>query len=165
LRPFRIRFSVPLLALALSAPLAACLDTTDTTAPATTAATVETTTFASSFGIDLAAAGWTKTASGLYYRTLVTPTGTAATVATGQRVAVRYTGWLANGTQFESSTYTFALGSGVVIPGWDQGIAGMRVGEKRRLLIPPSLAYGASGYGVIPPNAVLVFDVEVLSAT
>ena len=113
----------------------------------------------------LAAAGWTKAASGLYYRTLGTPTGTAATVANGQRVAVRYTGWLANGTQFESSTYTFVLGTGVVIPGWDQGIAGMRVGEKRRLLIPPALAYGATGYGVIPPNSVLVFDVEVLSAT
>jgi FKBP-type peptidyl-prolyl cis-trans isomerase len=164
MHPLRTRFSIPLLALALCAPLAACLDTAAATAPSATAS-VEGTTFASSLGIDLTAAGWTKTTSGLYYRTLATPSGTAATVATGQRVAVRYTGWLASGAQFESSTYTFALGTGIVIPGWDEGIAGMRVGEKRRLLIPPALAYGATGYGVIPPNAVLVFDVEVLSAT
>ena len=157
------RLLTPLFALALAVPLAGCDDEAESTAPA--AATIETTTFAPSLGIDLGAAGWTRTASGLYYRTLSSPAGTSATVANGQRVSVRYTGWLANGTQFESSTYTFVLGSGEVIAGWDQGIVGMRVGERRQLLIPPALGYGARANGPIPANSVLVFNVEVLSAT
>lgn len=153
-------------ALTLTFPLAACGSSrSDVTAPPATAATVETTTFAPSLGIDLSAPGWTRTASGLHYRTLNTPADTAATAANGQQVSVRYTGWLANGTQFESSTYTFVLGRGAVIAGWDQGIVGMRVGERRRLLIPPALGYGAQDYLRIPGNSVLVFDVELLSAT
>lgn len=162
--PMRLtRLLAPLLALAL--PLAACIDNEPVSPATNTAATVETTTFAASLGVDLSAAGWTRTATGLYYRTLANASGTAATVANGQRIAVRYTGWLWNGAQFESSTYTFVLGTGVVIPGWDQGIVGMRVGERRRLLIPPSLGYGWQANGPIPPNSVLVFDVEVLSIT
>ncbi|MGZ8456081.1 MAG: FKBP-type peptidyl-prolyl cis-trans isomerase [Gemmatirosa sp.] len=158
------RLLTPLLALAV--PLAACSDDdAETTAPSTTGTTIETTTFAPSLGVDVSAAGWTKTASGLYYRTLASATGTSATVANGQRVSVRYTGWLANGTQFESSTFAFTLGRGEVIAGWDQGIVGMRVGERRQLVIPPALGYGARANGPIPANAVLVFNVEVLSAT
>jgi FKBP-type peptidyl-prolyl cis-trans isomerase len=156
-----------LLLLPLAAPLAACGSERAVTepAPTTTATTVEATTFAPSLGIDLSAAGWTRTSTGLYYRTLSTPAGASAAAANGQAVSVRYTGWLSNGTQFESSTFPFVLGAREVIAGWDQGIVGMRVGERRRLLIPPSLGYGAQARGPIPANAVLVFDVELLSAT
>jgi FKBP-type peptidyl-prolyl cis-trans isomerase FkpA len=161
------RLLAPIAALALASSLVACNGGSDVSLPlpATSATTVEATTFAPSLGIDLTAAGWTKTPSGLYYRTLATPTGTAATAANGQRVSVRYTGWLANGTQFESSSIGFVLGRNEVIAGWDQGIVGMRVGERRQLLIPPALGYGPQSNGPIPANSVLVFNVELLSAT
>lgn len=92
--------------------------------------------------------------------------GTGVTAGAGHQVSVHYTGYLVDGTEFDSSKggdpITFTLGAGNVIPGWDEGIAGMQVGGKRRLIIPPQLAYGAAGAGgVIPPNAVLVFDVEL----
>jgi peptidylprolyl isomerase len=99
--------------------------------------------------------------------------GTGAVAAAGKSVTVHYTGWLyQNGTKgkkFDSSVdrgqpFTFSLGAGNVIPGWDQGVAGMRVGGKRTLIIGPDLAYGANGTpdGTIPPNATLMFDVELL---
>lgn len=148
-----------LLALVIAGPLTGCLSSSVT--DPIDLATVETTTFASSLNINQADTVWTRTASGLFYRVLTpAPTG-AATVTTGQRATVKYTGWLSNGAQFESSTYAFTIGAGQAIPGWDIGIAGMKVGEKRRLLIPPALAYGAFGAGPIPPNSVLVFDVEL----
>ena len=163
--PMRLtRLLAPLLALVLAFPLAGCGSDSDVTEPTATA-TVESTTFAPSLGIDLNAAGWTRTTSGLYYRTLGSPAGTSATVAAGQNVSVRYTGWLANGTQFDTGPLSFNAGRGEVIAGFDEGIVGMRVGERRRLLIPPALGYGAAGRNAIPGNAVLVFDVEVLSAT
>ena len=94
--------------------------------------------------------------------------GTGATPEQGQTVVVHYTGWLEDGTKFDSSLdrgtpFEFVLGTGQVIAGWDEGLATMKVGGKRRLILPPQLAYGDSGAGaVIPPNATLVFDVELL---
>ena len=94
--------------------------------------------------------------------------GTGDTAAAGQQVSVHYTGWLTNGEKFDSSVdrgtpFKFKLGAGMVIQGWDQGVAGMKVGGKRKLTIPPELGYGARGAGgVIPPNATLVFEVELL---
>ena len=112
----------------------------------------------------------TTTASGLQYEDTVT--GTGATAEAGQSVTVHYTGWLYNngvqGAKFDSSRdrndpFEFSLGAGMVIKGWDEGVAGMKVGGKRTLVIPPQLGYGARGAGgVIPPNATLKFDVELL---
>jgi len=95
--------------------------------------------------------------------------GTGAVAEPGKQVTVDYTGWLANGTKFDSSKdhgqpFKFMLGTGAVIQGWDQGVAGMKVGGVRKLTVPPSLGYGAAGAGdVIPPNATLVFEVELLN--
>lgn len=107
------------------------------------------------------------TASGLKYADLVV--GKGAQPKAGQKVVVNYTGWLTNGKKFDSSLdrhepFSFVLGEGQVIKGWDEGVASMRVGGKRKLIIPPGLAYGASGAaGVIPPNATLIFEVSLLS--
>ena len=106
------------------------------------------------------------TASGLQIQDL--QVGTGAEAVTGKQVSMHYTGTLTDGTKFDSSLdrgtpYTLRLGAGEVIKGWDEGIVGMRVGGKRRLTIPPSLAYGAAGYPpVIPPNATLMFDLELM---
>lgn len=107
-----------------------------------------------------------KTPSGLQYKDLTV--GNGAAPRPGQNVAVHYTGWLTNGKKFDSSVdrgqpFTFILGKGQVIKGWDEGVASMRIGGKRRLVIPGQLAYGAAGSPPdIPPNAVLVFDVQLL---
>lgn len=93
--------------------------------------------------------------------------GTGAVAASGDTLTVNYTGTLASGSVFDSSVgkspFTFRLGAGQVIAGWDQGLIGMRVGGKRRLTIPPSLAYGSQGQGPIPGNATIKFDVDLLS--
>lgn len=108
----------------------------------------------------------TTTPSGLVIEEL--EVGGGATAAKGQTVSVHYTGWLTNGSKFDSSKdrndpFQFPLGAGYVIKGWDEGVQGMQVGGKRKLTIPPELGYGARGAGgVIPPNATLVFEVELL---
>jgi FKBP-type peptidyl-prolyl cis-trans isomerase FkpA len=107
-----------------------------------------------------------KTASGLQYEELTV--GTGAEAKAGQQVTAHYHGTLPDGKVFDSSydrkdPFSFKLGAGQVIKGWDEGIAGMKVGGKRRLTIPPELGYGARGAGgVIPPNATLIFEVELL---
>ena len=108
-----------------------------------------------------------KTPSGAEYWDITT--GTGATASAGKTVTVHYTGWLAkDGKKFDSSVdrgqpFMFSLGAGQVIKGWDEGVSGMKVGGKRQLRIPPELGYGARGAGgVIPPNATLIFDVELL---
>jgi FKBP-type peptidyl-prolyl cis-trans isomerase len=111
--------------------------------------------------------GMITTPSGLKYQDLVVGTGQEA--KSGDSVTVNYTGWLDDGTKFDSSIdrnqpFTFTLGTGGVIQGWDEGVVGMKVGGKRRLVIPPDLAYGSQGAsGVIPPNATLTFEVDLLS--
>jgi len=110
--------------------------------------------------------GLITTDSGLQYEDLVV--GDGAEARAGDTVSVHYTGWLEDGTKFDSSVdrgvpFEFTLGRGMVIKGWDEGVAGMKVGGKRRLIIPADLGYGSSGAGgVIPPNATLIFEVELL---
>jgi len=121
-------------------------------------------TFAPSLGVDLKS--MTTTPSGLAYKDEKVGTGPVAKA--GQTASVQYTGWLPDGTKFDSSRdknepFQFPVGAGRVIKGWDEGVAGMHVGGRRQLVIPPSLAYGDRGAGgVIPPGATLVFDVELL---
>jgi FKBP-type peptidyl-prolyl cis-trans isomerase FkpA len=108
------------------------------------------------------------TPSGLGYTVMASGPANARQAAKGDTVVVHYTGWLTNGQKFDSSLdrnepFHFTLGAHEVIRGWDEGVEGMRIGEKRKLVIPPQLGYGERGAGgVIPPNATLVFDVELL---
>lgn len=120
--------------------------------------------FAAVTGVSLAV--MTKTDSGLYFQDLRTGSGPEA--QDGDTLTVHYTGWLHDGTQFDSSVdrdqpFQFILGVGQVIQGWDQGVRGMRVGGKRKLVIPPDLGYGPARNGPIPGNSTLVFDVELLA--
>jgi FKBP-type peptidyl-prolyl cis-trans isomerase FkpA len=107
------------------------------------------------------------TNSGLKYKDLKEGQGVAA--KQGDALTVHYTGWLSDGKKFDSSRdrnlpFSFKLGAGQVIKGWEEGVAGMKVGGKRKLTIPPELGYGArsAGGGVIPPNATLIFEIELL---
>lgn len=110
-----------------------------------------------------------KTASGLQYWDIKVGTGAVAT--SGNRVKLHYTGWLDTGKKFDSTVeahqpYSFTLGKGEVIKGWDEGIQGMKVGGKRQLRIPPELAYGEDGHSPqVPPNSTLIFDVQLLAVT
>ena len=140
----KYRFAVPLL---LFASLAFLYSQTDNTTPTKVTGKPTTTT------------------DGLKYWDI--KVGTGATAASGKQVKVQYTGWLENGKKFDSSVgkppFAFKLGAGDVIKGWDEGVVGMKVGGQRQLRIPPELGYGPRGYpGAIPPNATLIFDVELL---
>jgi hypothetical protein len=139
-------------------PADAAADTAMSVGPVDQVATV----YSPDLGIDLASMALLP--GGVYVRDL--EPGAADTVADGDRVSVDYTGWLPNGAQFDASDgspIVFTIGAGDVIPGWDHGIAGMQVGGRRVLVIPPALAYGERGLaGVIPPNATLVFDVRLV---
>jgi FKBP-type peptidyl-prolyl cis-trans isomerase FkpA len=167
----------PILIAVLAAPLAAllaCGDDTpgdeereiyDTEPPPAEVTPEETQTiFAPELGIDLAT--FRRTPSGLYVEDVTVGAGEEA--APGRTVVVHYTGWLPDGTKFDSSRdrnapFSFPLGTGTVIPGWDEGVAGMQEGGRRRLVIPPQLGYGAEAQGsVIPASATLVFDVELI---
>jgi FKBP-type peptidyl-prolyl cis-trans isomerase len=120
--------------------------------------------FAAELGVDTTK--MTRMPSGLKYQDVTQGQGTEAVA--GRAVTVHYTGWLPDGKKFDSSRdhgqpFTFTLGAGQVIAGWDQGVEGMRVGGRRKLVLPPDLGYGAAGAPPdIPPGATLVFDVEVL---
>ena len=146
----------PYLLALLPIALASCLGDNITTVD-TAAVPIESTTFAASLGVNLSAS--TKTPSGLYFRDI--RAGTGATIGAGQRLNVKYSGALANGSVFDAGTFAFTI-PGQVIQGWNEGLLGMRIGGSRQLIIPPSLGYGAQGSGPIPPNAVLVFTVEPL---
>jgi len=161
-----------LLGAALVLALAGCssnsktsaMPTSDTTQSMTTAKA--TTGAATSNDAAASAAKEVTMPNGLKYVDMKVGDGQLA--ETGMTAQVHYTGWLTDGTKFDSSVdrgqpFSFKLGAGQVIRGWDEGVKGMRVGGKRKLTIPPDLGYGAAGAGgVIPPNATLVFDVELL---
>ncbi|HZB27952.1 MAG TPA: FKBP-type peptidyl-prolyl cis-trans isomerase [Gemmatimonadales bacterium] len=152
-----VTLSRPLIAFAVLV-LAACGDRTERE-DATQAGG-----FNAALGVDTAA--MTRTPTGLRYQSLAAGQGEEATA--GKTVSVHYTGWLPNGEKFDSSRdrnqpFEFSLGAGQVIAGWDEGVAGMKVGGRRKLVIPPDLAYGTAGAPPdIPPGATLVFDVELL---
>jgi FKBP-type peptidyl-prolyl cis-trans isomerase len=137
--------------------VAACGGDKSSTAPATD---ITTTSFDASLNVHLQS--MTKTASGLYYQDSIV--GAGAAVHSGSAVTVGYTGWLANGTKFDGGSIVFTVGAGRVIAGWDEGLVGMKVGGIRKLVVPPSLGYGASANGPIPANSVLVFNVQVVAS-
>lgn len=120
---------------------------------------IEDAEFASSLGIDLA--NFTRTSSGLYYEDIAEGSGEPA--AAGNEVEVAYTGWLTDGTEFDRGAFSFTLGAGQVVRGFDEGVTGMRVGGTRRIIIPPALGYGSQGSGPVPPDAIMIFRIEVLS--
>lgn len=143
-------------------PFGSAPATSQTSATATTDTSTATTT-----NPTIPAANTMTTADGLQITDEVV--GTGATAAAGQTVTVNYVGMLTNGTVFDASanhggTFSFPLGAGQVIPGWDEGIVGMKVGGKRRLVIPAALAYGSRAIGnIIPANSTLIFEVELVS--
>ncbi|MEP6507279.1 MAG: FKBP-type peptidyl-prolyl cis-trans isomerase [Gemmatimonadales bacterium] len=155
----RILFVVALAAIPLA--LTSCLGTDST---GVTLATVETTTFSSSLGVDLMAS--TRTTNGVYVRDVVV--GPGAVVTAGQAINIRYSGYLSDGTLFDSNTnaalpLAVTVGATNLIRGFGEGLPGMHIGGTRQLLIPPALAYGANDYNGIPGNSVLVFNVQAVS--
>lgn len=154
--------SLTLLPLVL---LLACGGGEEPTPPPLPSGNPEDATYAPALNVDLSA--MQRRTSGLYVQDLTVGAGAEAPTS-GRSVVVHYTGWLTNGTKFDSSrdrgsTFTFIVGKGDVIKGWDEGVPGMKVGGKRKLVIPASLAYGPTARGSIPANSVLVFEVELIS--
>ena len=136
--------------------------------PVATSINQETSTVASTTAGEQSLAGLIEGPSGLKYQIL--KNGAGQTAENGNDVLVHYVGTLENGVKFDSSRdrnkpFDFVLGSGAVIKGWDLGVLGMKVGEIRKLIIPPLIGYGAQGKGPIPPNATLVFEVELLGVS
>jgi FKBP-type peptidyl-prolyl cis-trans isomerase FkpA len=156
------RLSAALLPLAFTACLSGSDYNNSITAPNIP---IEQTTFAATLNVDLSKS--TKTPSGMYIRELAAGAGPAATAAS--TVSVYYEGFLSNGFRFDyqlspsAPLGPFKLGSNAVIDGFDEGIVGMKVGDKRQLIIPPELGYGPYGFNQIPSNAVLVFNVELIA--
>lgn len=120
---------------------------------------IEEVEFAPSLGINLA--DFTRTSSGLYYEDVQEGMGDPA--ANGQEVRVAYAGWLSDGTEFDRGEFSFTLGAGQVVRGFDEGVQGMRAGGIRRIIIPPALGYGSQGSGPVPPNSIMIFRIELLS--
>lgn len=153
----------PALLLLSILALAGCGAEPAETGDAAVAGPPDAVTYAPDLSVDLAT--MERSSNGLYYRDVETGSGETATA--GQRVTAHYTGWLPDGTEFDSSRggapFQFQLGAGEVIRGWDEGVQGMRVGGTRQLVIPSELAYGPTGAGgVIPPGATLVFEIELV---
>jgi peptidylprolyl isomerase len=152
-----LEYRLPLLALAAALTMTAC-SRSDAPPAGSQPASPQAGAAAKAAGV--------VTPSGLRYEDLVP--GSGPSPSPGRKVTVHYTGWLQDGTKFDSSLdrnepFVFTVGAGQVIPGWDEGVMTMKVGGKRKLTVPPQLGYGAAGAGgVIPPNAVLVFDVLLL---
>jgi FKBP-type peptidyl-prolyl cis-trans isomerase FkpA len=156
-----IRFLPRAAGALLVAPLALLVACSDSSSVPDIPSNPAVETYAAALGVNIAS--MTRRSDALYIQDLTVGTGTEAVA--GRVLRVTYTGWLINGQRFDSNVggapFSFTLGAGMVIPGWDQGVAGMRVGGKRKLVIGSALAYGRSGSGPIPPNATLVFDVEL----
>ena len=151
------------LLLAATIVLLACSSSNGGRGQLAVAGSPESLTYVPELKVDLAS--MTRRPSGLYLKDLAVGTGAEAT--RGSTVDVHYTGWLASGLEFDSSRgndpFSFTVGGGRVIAGWDEGVEGMKVGGKRLLVLPPDLGYGEAGAGgVIPPGATLVFEVELL---
>lgn len=145
--------------------LTACSEDLDPGSGGNTPSNPATDTYAAALGVNLST--MTKKSDNLYVQDLTV--GTGAEAVSGKTVGMTYTGWLTNGTKFDSNAgaavFSFVLGTHYVIDGWDQGLVGMKVGGKRRLVIGSTLGYGSRGSSpAIPPNATLVFDVELKSA-
>ncbi|HEV8599694.1 MAG TPA: FKBP-type peptidyl-prolyl cis-trans isomerase [Gemmatimonadales bacterium] len=143
--------------------LTACTGSVDRKPAETAVPDIGSTTFSPSLGIELSA--MTRTPRGVYLREL--SPGTGAPAGPGQQVAIHYQGSLANGQPFDANgpmdpPFVFRLGAGEVVPGFDEGVTGMRAGGRRQLIIPPALGYGAQPNGPIPPNSILVFTIELV---
>jgi FKBP-type peptidyl-prolyl cis-trans isomerase len=155
-----------LMAFLAAALLAGCNETAQKSEPSAASGTAASTPAPAEAAATQTGGKVRKLASGLQIEDLAVGSGTMA--EPGMNVSVHYTGWLTDGTKFDSSldrnqAFQFQLGAGMVIRGWDEGVKGMRIGGKRKLTIPPDMGYGARGAGgVIPPNATLVFEVELL---
>lgn len=147
---------------ALSMTAAACATSGGPLPPARP---IETINYAPSLDVNFAR--MSKTPGGVYYRDI--ELGNGPVIKARDDLKVHYTGWLTNGVQFDANTndqppLTVPFGRGRVIKGWDEGLVGMRVGGRRQLIVPSELGYGSAHAGVIPPDAVLVFDIRILSA-